>query len=359
MVAMPGLPVALRVFVAACAATAAVAVPVVPVIRAADRPVAWVAATGRLERAVNAHAARGLRVAAVSDGLPQAVIAMQAPDGDAPPAEYRVVGDKDLAAALQPLVDEGFVPVVSAQRVNAGAQVIFERVGTPRGRDEWHLAEFADFEALDAALASAAAEGYRARLLVQTQLKSWPGLSHRGLLLASRPTRGAARETRVVVHRSRNLDDAAAVVAAAASEGFELDLLFTSARDGSQQGRRERLVITMSRAKGATKAAGPVRLARTSSFGTFGSGVPLGAAPFWTDDYVYAWSPAERRQTWASPTRLSDSEGRGVNIELKLRIDGFDDQAWDIVGLLARPVPTGGFELVTLTDQWLGPRPGR
>lgn len=324
---------------------------------AADRAVAWVSADGRFERELNAQASQGLRVMAASDGLPHPVIAMQVPEGGAPPAEYRVVSDKDLAATLPSLVDQGFVPVASVQRVNAGAKVVFERSGARPARDAWRVVEFENYESLETALSSAAGEGFRARVLVQTQLKSWPGLSHRGLVLASKPERGVARESRVIVHRSRDVDDVGKAVAAAAAEGYGLDLLFTSARDGSQQGRRDRLAIAMSRERGATTPAPPVKLERTSSFGTFGSGAPLGAAPFWTDDYVYAWSPAERRQTWASPTRLSDSEARGVNLALKLRLDAADEETSDIVGVLAKPVTTGGFELVILTDQWLGPKP--
>ena len=330
------------------------------VARAADRPVAWVVVVdGRLEQQLNALAARGMRLAAVSDGLPQPVIAMQAPDGDAAQAEYRVVTDKDLPAALQPLVDEGFVPAAAAQRYNSRTQVIFERNGPARQRAKWRLVEFADLDQLEAALAGAAAEGFRARLLVQPVFKSWPGLSHRGLVLASKASDDAGRDVRVVINRSRSIDDATKAVEAAAASGFEVDLLFTSTRDGSPQGRRERLVVAMSRVRGATAAARPVKLGRASSFGIFGSGVPLGAAPHWTDDYVYAWSPAERRQTWATPIRLSDSEAKGFGLEFKLRIDGKDEETSDIVGLIARPLTTGHYELVILADQWVGPKPSR
>jgi hypothetical protein len=44
---------------------------------------------------------------------------------------------------------------------------------------------------------------------------------------------------------------------------------------------------------------------------------------------------------------------------VKLRLDGDDEQAWDIVGLVAKPTPTGRYELVELTDQSLGPKPRR
>jgi hypothetical protein len=326
----------------------------------ADREVAWLmAGDAQFERQLNALAARGLRLAAISDGLAAPVAVMQAPDGDAAPAQYRVVTDRDLPAALPSLLDEGFVPVGAARRTHTRTQVVFEKAGPSRPRAIWEFVEFADLDALEAALADTSAEGYRPRLLVHAPLESWPGLSHRGLLLASKGPANGARESRVVIGRSREVGEAAKAVEAAAAAGFGVDLLFTSARGGSQEGRRERLVIVLSRARGATTPAAPVKLERTSSFGIFGSGALLGAARHWADDYVFAWTPETRRQVWASPIRLSDSESKGFGLEFKLRADGPDEQAWDIIGLVGRPQPTDHYELVVLTDQYIGPKPGR
>jgi hypothetical protein len=330
---------------------------------AADRQVAWiVAADGALERQLNTLAARGLRLAAVSDGLPAPVAVMQAPESEGGAVEYRVATHRELTTTLPALVDEGYVPVAALQRAGSRTHVVFERAGRSRDRDGWRLVEFADLDGLEAALAAVAAEGYRARLLVHAPLKSWPGLSHSGLLLASRPPEAGtreARDVRVVINRSRGIEDTARAVEAAAAEGFGADVLFTTGRDGSLEARRERLVIVMSRARGATAPAAPIRLERTSSFGIFGSGRLLGATRHWAEDYVYTWTPEPRRQIWASPIRLSESEAKGFGLDVKLRVDGDDESAWDIVGLIARPVSAGQYELCVLTDQHLGPKPGR
>ena len=126
----------------------------------------------------------------------------------------------------------------------------------------------------------------------------------------------------------------------AAAAGFGFDLLATGSRDGSRALRRERLHVVLSREIGAAGGRA-IRLERATSFGIFGGGVPLGVAPFWDDSYVHATSPAERRQTWASPIRLSADEANCVGLSFKLRIDAPRDQAWDIVGLAARTVLNG------------------
>ncbi len=321
-----------------------------------DRVVVWtVAGEAALERELNGQAARGLRVAAVSDGLPCTVTALQATERPGPAAAYRVVADRDLESMLAPLAADGFVPRLAHRRVAGRAHVIFERVGDARPAPAWRLVEFADLNALPAAVTAIAGEGFHPRLLVRYPLKSWPGLSERGLILASKTDSGKAREAQVVVGQSNKIDEAARAVADATSQGFGFDLLFTGSRDGSHATRRERLVVLLSRETGAAGASRPVRLERASSFGTFGSGVPLGVAPFWNDYYVYAWSPAERRQTWASPIRLSANEAGCGSLSFKLRLDAPRDQAWNIVGLVARKLPNEAYELVYVTDQRLGP----
>jgi hypothetical protein len=319
------------------------------------RAVAWTTAgEAALERELNAQAARGLRVAAVSDGLPCTVTAMQTPDPAGPPAAYRVVADRDLLERLPQLGEDGFVPRLAHRRTGGRAHVIFERLGTDRATLAWRAIEFPDLDALQPALVAAAADGFRARLLVRYPLKSWPGLSERGLILAAKAAAGRSREALAVIGQSRNLETTAGAIADATSKGFAFDAFFTGSRDGSPQTRRERVVVLMSRESGATPPAAGITLERTTSFGTFGNGAPLGAAPFWDDSYVHASSPAARRQTWASPIRLSMDEASCVGLPLKLRVDAPSDLAWTIVGLAARKLPTNAWELVYITDQRIG-----
>ncbi len=333
--------------------------PLADVRAQVDRAVAWTTAgEGGLERELNAHAARGLRVAAVSDGLPCTVTALQAPEKASPPVSYRVVADRDLAAAIGTLTADGFAPRLAHRRVAGRAHVIFERGGADRPAT-WRLIEFADLDALQPAIATAAADGFQVRILVRYPLKSWPGLSEKGLILASKREGGKAREVQVVVGQSSRIETAAQAVADAAAKGFGFDLLFTGSRDGSANARRERLLVLLSRETGAAGTPVPVKLERSTSFGTFGSGVPLGVVPFWDDSYVYAWSPAPRRQTWASPIRLSANESTCAGLSLKLRIDAPHDQISSIVALAARRLPTGGYELVYVTDQRMGPAADR
>ena len=328
----------------------------------ADREIVWLTSReAALERELNSHAARGLRAAATSEGLPCAVTVMQAPEKPQAPVTYRVVADRDLGVSLASLTANGFIPRFAQRSATGRAFVIFEQAGGDRpAGPSWQLVEFADMNALGAALEAPSRDGFQPRLLARYPLKSWPGLSERGQILLSQtagpstPRQGAsprtgAREIRVVTGDSRNIDSAAKAVADAATAGFGVDLLATGSRDGSKTLRRERLHVVMSRETGAT-AGRPVTLERETSFGIFGSGISLGVAPFWDDSYVHAWSPADRRQTWASPVRLSDNEANCIGLSLKLRIDAPRDQAWDIVGLAARKV-LNGFELIYVTDQ--------
>ena len=319
----------------------------------ADREVVWMTTReAALERELNAHAARGLRAAAVSDGLPCAVTVMQAPARALSPASYRVVGDRDLGTSLAPLIDAGYVPRFAQWSATGRAHVIFERDGADRAAATWQLVEFADMNALAAALEAPARDGFQPRLLARYPLRSWLGLSERGQILLSKRAGAKARDIRNVAGQSRNIDDVAKAVADATAAGFEFHLLATGSRDGSRTLRRERLHVVLSRQAGAA-AGRAIQLERETSFGTFGSGIPLGAAPFWDDSYIQAWSPADRRQTWASPIRLSADEANCIGLSLKLRLDAPRDQSSDIVGLAARKV-LNGYELIYLTDQRIG-----
>jgi hypothetical protein len=169
-----------------------------------------------------------------------------------------------------------------------------------------------------------------------------------------KPPSSAARQSRVLIGTSRDLKDVAGPLKSATAEGWSLDGLLTSARDGSRDARRERVVLMLSRDSGAgATSARAVNLERHTSFGIFGSGALVGAALFW-NDYLTAWAPADRRQIWASPIQLSKLEANCAGIEYRLRQDGMADQAWDIVALLAKPRDTNGYELVVVTEQRLG-----
>jgi hypothetical protein len=322
----------------------------------ADRALYWTTASDAgLERELNTYGARGLRVAATSDGLPCTVTVMQTPERAPAPVAYRVVADKDLGAAIASLPETGFVPVVAHRSLSTREMVIFERVSAERAAPPWRLIEFAQLEELEGALAAAARDGFQARVVVRPAFRSWPGLSKKGMVLAVRAGSGAPREARVLVGTSRNVDNIAKELSALTAAGWTLDGLFSSARDGSRDGkretRRERLVAMLSRDPAAKlPEVKDIKLERTSSFGIFGSGLSAGAAPFW-NEYVYAWTPAPRHHTWASPIRLSDSEAQCAGLSFKLRIDAPRDHTWSIVGLIARPLETGGYELIYLTDQ--------
>jgi hypothetical protein len=237
--------------------------------------------------------------------------------------------------------------------------VIFERVDAARASSSWRLIEFADLDALRPAIAEAAGHGFQPRILVRYPFKSWPGLSEKGLMLAAKTEGGTSRMVEIVVGQSNRIDAVAKAVADATANGYGFDLLFTGSRDGSPGARRERLLVLLSKETGASPPPRPVRLERATSFGTFGSGIPLGVAPFWDDAYVYAWTAAERRQTWASPIRLSADEASCPGLSFKLRIDAPRDQVSTIVALAARKLPTSGYELVYVTDQRIGPSQAR
>src|SRR5262245_3406404 len=80
MSAIPGRPLCAVAMAAALAAG-------LHASGSADRAVYWtIAAEGGLERELNTYAARGLRVAATSDGLPCGVTVMQAPEQAGAPA---------------------------------------------------------------------------------------------------------------------------------------------------------------------------------------------------------------------------------------------------------------------------------
>jgi hypothetical protein len=337
-----------------CACAAALALTAAPfVARAADRAVVWVRAGERdFERELNREAARGVRLAAISDGLPCSVAAMQTPERASPPAAYRVVSERELAAALPDLVAEGFVPTASARMVGTRHQVVFERTTTTSAAGEWRVIEFEKLEDLDGALATASSEGFQVALAVRPPFRSWPGLSEKGLVLAMKRPGAVARQSRVLIGTKRDLKDVTGALTSATTEGWTLDGLLTSARDGGRDARRERVVLMLSRV--TTAASGtPVGIERHTSFGLFGSGTIAGAGIFW-NDYLTAWVTNDRRQNWATPIQLSSLEASCIGIEFKLRFDGMNDQAWNIVALLAKPREPGGYELVVVSEQRVG-----
>jgi hypothetical protein len=321
------------------------------VMARADRAVAWLPVDGAFERDLNRAAARGLRLAAISDGLPCGIAVLQAPDPTAPAASYRVLADRDLAG-MSALLDDGFVPRAATRIVGARHAVVFERTTPLRPRGEWIVVSFPTLEVLGAAMSGVASNGFRAKLLVRPPFRSWVGLSEPGIVLAARQQGDTRVESRVLVGTNRDLNDMAVPLKAATAEGWGLDLLFSSARDGSERMRRERLIVVLSRMPGTTSDAA-VSIERHTAFGLFGAGRLAGAAAFW-DDYLTAWTPRERHQIWASPLQLSNAEASCAGLGFKLRMDGMDEQAHDIVAVLGKPRPTGGHELVVVTEQRLG-----
>lgn len=321
---------------------------------AADRAVGWFrAGGGSLARELESGARRGLRLVAVSEGLPCSIGVLQAPAAAGAPAEYRVVSDRDLAGALDGLIAQGFVPVAATRTFGARHEVAFERLTPPRPAGAWRLVEFEKLEDLPAAIAATAAEGYRARLLVRPAFRSWPGLSERGLLLAVQGADAGARESRVVFATKKNVDDMTAEVAAATKAGWQFDLLFAHPRDGSGTGRRERATVVLSKPRtGAVATAPPVTIERRSSFGVVGDEV-VGAAAYW-DEYLFASLEHDRRQAWATPISLGDGDGGCGPLGLSFRFDAPRDQVSDIVALVAKPRPGGGYELLVVTNQRLG-----
>jgi hypothetical protein len=324
-----------------------------PAIHAQERAVAWVRADdGRFERELNQLADRGLRLAAITDGLPCALAVMQTPEESGAQDEYRVVRDNDLSAQLPSLLEAGFVPRLSAPGIGTRYNVVFER--GPRGTTAaWRVVEFAKLEDLDPALAALGAEGYQARVLVRPPIRSWIGLSSKGVMLAARASTAGARETRVIVGSGRNVEDEAKALSAATRDGWGLDVLFTSSRDGSLTLRRERLVLVLSRDRSATPTLSGVTLERRASFGSVGSGVPVAAAAYW-DEYLFAWTPRERRQTWATPIRLADASATCSSIEYRLRIDAPRTQRSTIVGAIGKPGAINGYELVLVIEERFG-----
>lgn len=323
---------------------------------AADRDVAWivVANEGSTEREMNAQAARGMRLATVTEGLACPVAVMQTPDPPAPGAmSYRLVSDRELAAELPALTDQGWEPRGLVHRLGGRAHVIWERRERPRDTRiaAWRPLEFSNPDTLEADLAAAAQEGFRPRLLARHYLRSWPGLSEKGLLLLGQRAGAKPREIRVLRGTKRDVDDLAKEVEALTSAGWGLDVAFTSSRDGNRTTRRERAYLIFSRESGSSGPGTPLRLVRATSWGMVGAGEPVFGAAYW-NDFLFIFRPAERRQSWATPIRLTAFEAQCGGLAMKLRIEGQREERSTIVGAAARPVQgTDGFELILLLDE--------
>jgi len=348
-----------RLALIVCGATIAVAVLAAAPAEGADREVAWVfvANAAAAEREINGHAARGLRFAAVTDGLPCAAVIMQSPSTPAADAaSYRVVADRDLATALPALGDEGFEPRGSVRPLGGRTLVVWERAPQPRPRrvTEWRLAEFDNPDTLESVLAPLVREGFEPRLLARVALRSWPGLSEKGLMLLGQRTKAGPREVRVLRGASRNVDALAQEVGALSTDGWDLDVMFTTSRDGSRNTRRERAYFVFTRGEGAQRVSTPLKVVRSSSWGGAGAGEPVATSLFW-NDFLFVWRPADRRRTWATPTRLADFDASCAGLSLKLRFDGDDQQRSTIVGVVARPLEAGGgYEMIVVLDERFG-----
>lgn len=318
---------------------------------AQDRPLAWVRSGPTLERDLNAHAARGLLFAAVSDGLPDcAVVVMQATAGAPDSASYRVVSDRRLSAALDGLVQQGFVPRAAARSLGPGHDVIFERMTPSRPSGAWRLVEFDKLENLLSALAGPAAEGYRPVLLVRPAFRSWPGLSERGLVLAMKASGAAPLDVQLHTATRRNVGDLARDVEAATSSGWRFDLLFAHTRDGGPRGRRERATVVLSKPRTGAGSAAAVRIERRASFGVLGD-VVVGAAAYW-DEVLVATVKVDRRQAWASPVRLDARDADCGPLGFTFQSAAPRDHTWPITALVAKPATKAGdYELLVVSDQ--------
>jgi hypothetical protein len=157
----------------------------------------------------------------------------------------------------------------------------------------------------------------------------------------------------VIRGTTRKVDGVAADVDALSSAGWRLDVAFTVSRDGNRTTRRERAYFVFSREEGAAASGPALKLARSSSWGAAGSGEPVFTSVFW-DEYLFVWRPADRRRTWASPARLSDIEASCAGLAFRLGVDGDDEQHSTIVAAVARPVETGGYELIVVLDERIG-----
>jgi hypothetical protein len=327
----------IRIFAAAVAAgSVAAAAP------AADRPIGWLrSGHGALERDLNAHAARGLRFAATSDGLPScSVVVMQAPVKPGGSADYRVVADRTLADTLPGLIEQGFVPRGSARGIGTRHEVIFERNAQVRSNAGWRLVEFEKVEDLQSALAGPAGEGYRPVVLVRPAFRSWAGLSERGMVLVTKAPAAPALDVQVFAATRKNIDDLTRDVEAATASGWHLDLLFAHTRDGGPRGRRERASVVLSKPRSGAASSSTVRIERRSSFGIFGD-VVIGAAAYW-DEVLVASVKAERRQAWASPVRLGARDLDCGPLGFAFRFDAPGEQVWSITALVAKPAATAG-----------------
>jgi hypothetical protein len=324
------------------------------VLFAQDRAVVWQRTDGgRFEQELNQAAARGLRLAAITDGLPCAFVVLQAPDEARLPDEYRVIGDRDLEAHLPGLVEAGFAPQWAAPATGGRSRVIARRTAASTEAEAWRVVTFAKLEDLEGAIVAAGGDGYQARVLVRVPNRSWPGLSSTGLILAAKAPGTGKRETRVIVASGRDIAEPAKALATATAQGWSLDLLFTAT--GSLSTRRERLAIVLSREPSARPATRPVSLERSSTFGRVGTGTLVASAPFW-DEYLFASAPSDRRQVWATPIRLADASAQCSSIEYRLRVDAPRTERSTIVGAIAKLGAIKGYELVLAVEERLGGR---
>lgn len=317
----------------------------------ADRQISWFrAGGGGLQRDLADGTRRGLRLAAISDGLPCAVGIMQAPTTASAAADYRVISDRDLIAQLDGVVNDGFVPVASVRTFGTRHEVAFERVGRRGDAGQWKVIEFEKLELLDDVVGDAAAEGYRVRLVVRPAFRSWPGLSERGMLLAVKTA--LPRDARVLFGTKKDIKELARDLRTASEAGWQFDALFTNARDGGASGRRERATVLMSKGRPDVLAPVPVKIERRNTFGIVGD-IVVGAAAYW-DEYLFVSQDAERRQAWASPVTLDKNDADCGALGLGFRFDAPRDQLSDIVALLAKPRLSGDYEMIVVTNQRIG-----
>jgi len=321
-----------------------------PAARAANRDLRWEPAYDRnLARELNGYARRGFRLAAISEGLPCEIAAVQAQEGEPRAFEYRVQSPLAVPADLEPLFADGWVPRGMTHGVGMDA-VVLERA-TPRGPSKtWRAVAFESAATMERDLGRAAADGFRPRLVVRHPFEGLFGRGKAPGVVALAKVEGAGpRDTKVLRGSRRTLDDVAPAVAEATRGGWEVDLVYTPR---ATPDRREVAFALLSTARASPGRGALVRLSPMSI--AMPTGRVLGIAPFF-DGYVVATSDA-----FEPPYRFTTSERFLLvpeNAKCPL-LGTFRDfhpprrTEHDVVALVARPSDrsAGGYDVLVVMD---------
>ncbi|MEZ5289596.1 MAG: hypothetical protein R2745_00795 [Vicinamibacterales bacterium] len=329
-----------------------------PSARVAARDLRWAPAVdGRLARELNGYARRGFRLAAISDGLPCEIAAVQAQDGPPRAFEYRLVPARGIPADLAALVADGWVPRGTTHGAVPDA-VVLERATPRETSGAWRVVEFESYSTLARALAPAAAEGFRPRLVLR---QPFGGLFGRGrttgVVAAARAEGADPREVTVLSGAKGDLEDLGAPVAEATRAGWQFDLVQTP-RTTPDRRTVAHVVLSRTRAGAAAARAGDVVTVSTPSI-ALGVGRVLGIAPY-QDRYVTATVPVDL----ASGVTTTERAWLGPSDATCPPVGGFRDfhpprrAGDDVVAVVARPSDRqgGGYDVLVVM-QAPGARP--